>query len=205
MNLLGIIVLSIASRQQANGLTDRNAPVCPGDPAHHLVKNGHYRRHADSLPANQLLTIQRYRCRACGTTYSAWPYDLRPYSRATWAVTLAAGLLWRVEHGWTVADCLRWLDSHGFLYHQRTLERWAGRWRTALPAIVQAAVQWIARHYGTRAVAAFPGHAETSWQHWRRLWQALRKYVGSGHGGWLGTSVLWGWLSITVYAGLSPG
>ncbi len=42
--------------------------------------------------------------------------------RATWAVTLAAGLLWRVEHGWTVADCLRWLDSHGFLYHQRTLE-----------------------------------------------------------------------------------
>ena len=134
MNRLGIIVLAIASRQQANGLTDRDAPVCPGDPAHHLVKNGHYRRHADSLPANQFLTIQRYRYRACGTTYSAWPYDLRPYSRATWAVTLAAGLLWRVEHGWTVADCLRWLDSHGFLYHQRTLDGTLGRALADRPA-----------------------------------------------------------------------
>lgn len=201
---MGIIALAISSRQQANGLIDPDGPVCPVVPGHHLVKNGHYWRHADVLPSNKLLSIQRYQCRACGTTYSALPYDLRPYSRATWAVTLAAGLLWRVEHGWTVADCLRWLDSHGFLYHQRTLERWAARWQTALPVIVQAAVQWIARHHGTRAVAAFPGHDEASWQHWRRLWHAVRPSRGMGHGGWLGTSVLWGWLSITVFAGLSP-
>ncbi len=153
----------------------------------------------------KFLIIQRYQCRACGATYSALPYDLRPYSRATWAVTLAAGLLWRVEQGWTVAHCLQWLDRHGFLYHQRTLERWAARWQTALPIIVQAAMQWIVRHHGTRAVAAFPGHSETTWQHWRRLWQDVCQDLGICRGGWLGTSVLWGWLSITVFAGLSPG
>ena len=202
---MGIIALSISSRQQANGQIDSEMPMCPVDPRHHLVKNGHYSRHADSLPSHKLLSIQRYQCRACGTTYSALPYDLRPYSQATWAVTLAAGLLWRVEHGWTVATCLQWLDSHRFLYHQRTLERWAARWQIALPLIVQAAVQWIAQHYGTRAVAAFPGHDESTWQHWRRLWQAIRQDLGMYHGGWLGTSVLWGWLSITVFAGLSPG
>jgi len=202
---MGIIALSISSRQQANGLTDPDDPVCPVNPGHPLVKNGHYWRHADTLPPDQWLTIQRYQCRACGTTYSALPYDLRPYSRATWAVTLAAGLLWRVEHGWTVADCLQWLESHGFPYHQRTLERWAVRWQTALPIIVQVAVQWIARYHGTRAMAAFPGYDETSWQHWRRLWHAVHQSLGICHGGWVGTSVLWGWFSITVFAGLSPG
>lgn len=202
---MGIIILSLSSRQQARGMTDPERAVCPMDPGHHLVKNGHYGRHADSLPRPQRIQIQRYLCRACDTTYSALPYDLRPYSQATWGVTLAAGLVWRVEHGWTVAACLHWLDSHGFRYHQRTVERWAARWQVALPIIVQTAVQWIARYQGTRAVAAFPGYDETGWQHWRRLGQAMRQQLGGCHGGWIGTSVLWGWLSITVFAGLSPG
>lgn len=47
---MGIIALSISSRQQANGLTDPDDPACPVDPGHPLVKNGHYWRHADTLP-----------------------------------------------------------------------------------------------------------------------------------------------------------
>jgi hypothetical protein len=57
---MGIIALSISSRQQANGLTDPDDPACPVDPGHPLVKNGHYWRHADTLPPDKLLTIQRY-------------------------------------------------------------------------------------------------------------------------------------------------
>ena len=99
--------------------------------------------------------------------------------------------------------------DHGLPYHLRTLQRWKVHWETALSAIVQAAVQWIAQYLGTRAIAAFPGHDEPSWRHWRRLWRAVRDHLRTGpaarRGGWLGDSVLWGWLSITLFAGLSSG
>ncbi len=206
---MAIIALTVSSRQQWKGTVDPHDPVCPADPAHRLVKDGQYTRHADALPAEATLVIQRYYCRSCATTYSALPYDLRPYSTATWGLVLAVGVVWRAEHGWTVEACRRWLERHGLPYHRRTLERWAARWRMALPAIVQAAAQWIAAYVGTRAIAVFPGYAESPGQHWRRLWQAVREHRESDpaarRGGWLGTSVLWNWLPITLFAGLSPG
>lgn len=206
---MAIISLTVSSRQQWEGSADPSVPVCPTDPSHRLVKDGQYTRHADSLPADATLVVQRYYCRACATRYSALPYDLRPYSTATWGVTLAVGVVWRTEHGWTVEACHRWLEAHGLPYHRRTLERWKARWQTALPAIIQAAVQWIAQHLGTRALAVFPGHDEPPWHHWRRLWRDVRDHLGSDpaarRGGWLGTSVLWNWMPITFFAGLSPG
>ena len=89
---VAIIYLTISSRQLQRGMQDPAPPVCLQDPAHRLVKDGQYRRHADSIEAETLLVIQRYYCRACATTYSALPYDLRPYSTATWGVTIAVGL-----------------------------------------------------------------------------------------------------------------
>lgn len=202
-----IILLNITSRQLLHGRVPE-APQCPQDATHPLVKNGTYRRHADLL-GKDTLTIQRYFCRACHQTYSALPYDLRPYSTVGWALMLAASLLWRVTQGWTLERCLDWFAQRDLPYHRRTLERWRALWDVALPGVVQAALLWIGQHLGTRAVSAFPGDAEPSWHHWRRLWQAARDQVATGRagrrGGWLGTSVLWGWLSITVFAGLSPG
>ncbi len=205
---MAIIYLTVSSRQRWRGQTDRPL-VCPRDSSHHLVKNGHYTRHADSLPPDAALVIQRYYCRSCATTYSALPYDLRPYSTASWGVTLAAGAVWRLEHRWTWTRCQQWLAAHGLPYHLRTLQRWHRRWQTAVPAVVQAAVQWIAQVEGTRTIAVFPGYAEAPLSHWRRLWRAVRDHHAAdpavGYGGWLAGSVLWGWLSITDFAGLSPG
>ncbi len=206
---MAIIYLTVSSRQVQRGMTDPTIPVCPYDPSHRLVKGGRFSRHADSLPPDATLRIQRYYCRSCATTYSALPYDLRPYSTATWGVTLAVGVCWRAEHGWTWSDCHRWLQKHGLPYHRRTMERWQARWQKALPHIVQATLEWIAKHAGTRALAAFPGHDESALHHWRRIWQAVRNHPTSpsaaSHGGWLAGSILWGWLSITLFAGLSPG
>ncbi|MDA8194718.1 MAG: hypothetical protein M0Z53_12085 [Thermaerobacter sp.] len=206
---MAIIYLTVSSRQQWLGHVDPVDPVCPHDPSHRLVKDGQYTRHADSIPPDATLVIQRYYCRSCATTDSALPYDLRPYSTATWGVTLAVGVVWRGEYGWTWADCQQWLTAHGLPYHLRTLQRWQVRWEAALSAIVQAAVQWIAQHLGTRALAVFPGYVESPIQHWRRLWRAVRDHVemdpAARRGGWIGASVLWGWLSITFCAGLSPG
>ena len=206
---MAIISLTVSSRQQWKGIGDPADPVCPQDSSHRLVKDGRYTRHADSIPADETLVIQRYYCRSCATTYSALPYDLRPYRTATWGMTLAIGVVWRAEHGWTWDDCQQWLTEHGLPYHLRTLQRWAVGWQAALPAIVQAALCWIAQHYGTRGLAVFPGHRERPWRHWHRLWQAVCNHPASDpaarHGGWLGASVLWGWLPITVFAGLSPG
>lgn len=167
---VAIIYLTVSSRQLGLGMMDPVVPVCPHDSAHRLVKDGRYARHADSIPADATLVIQRYYCRSCATTYSALPYDLRPYSTATWGVTLAVGVYWRDEHGWTWADCHRWLQEHGLPYHPRTMERWHARWKVALPRIVQATMDWVAQHPGTRALAAFPGHDESALHHWRRLW-----------------------------------
>lgn len=205
---MAIIALTVSSRQYVKGTVDPTDLVCPQDPSHRLVKDGRYTRHADSLPPDTVLQIQRYYCRSCATTYSALPYDLRPYSTVTWGVMLAVGVVWR-QRGWTWAACQRWLAVQGLPYHLRTLQRWAAGWQTALPAIVQAALRWIAEHLGTRALAVFPGHGERPWRHWHRLWQAVCNHPQSDpaarHGGWLGTSVLWGWLPLTVFAGLSPG
>ena len=123
---MAIILLPISSRQLYTQLL-AGSPVCPVDPNHPLVKNGTYTRHADSIAADAVLTIQRYLCRVCETTYSALPYDLRPYSTATWGVTLAVGAVWRVEFQWTWKDCLAWLEAHHLPYHLRTLQRWAAR------------------------------------------------------------------------------
>ena len=206
---MAIIYLTISSRQLQRGMQDPAPPVCLQDPAHRLVKDGQYRRHADSIEAETLLVIQRYYCRACATTYSALPYDLRPYSTATWGVTIAVGLCWRAEHGWTWAACEQWLRAHQLPYHRRTIERWHARWQAALPHIIRTALEWIAQQAGTRAVAVFPGYHETALHHWRRLWQAVRSHpssaVAASQGGWLAGSVLWGWLSITLFAGLLPG
>ena len=205
---MAIISLTVSSRQQWKGIGDPLDPVCPQDSSHRLVKDGQYTRHADSIPADETLVIQRYYCRSCATTYSALPYDLRPYSTATWGVTLAVGVVWRAEHEWTWGDCHRWLAGHGLPYHPRTVERWQARWQAAVPAVVQAAMVWIAQNLGTRALAAFPGYDESPLQHWRRLWRAVRDREtdpAARRGGWIGASVLWGWLSITFFAGLSPG
>ena len=202
---MAIIYLAVSSRQVQRGIMDATMPVCPHDASHRLVKAGRYGRHADSIPSDAILWIQRYYCRSCTTTSSALPYDLRPYSTATWGVTLAVGVCWRAEHGWTWPNCHRWLQEHGLPYHRRTMERW----QKALPLIVQATLEWIAKHAGTRAVVAFPGHNESGLHHWRRLWQMVRNHAaiptGAGHGGWLAGSILWGWLSITFFAGLSHG
>ena len=76
-------------------------------------------------------------------------------------VTLAVGMVWRREHGWTWADCQQWLTAQGLPYHLRTLQRWQVRWEAAVSAIVQTAVQWIAQHWGNRALAVFPGNEES--------------------------------------------
>ena len=202
-----IILLTIASRQLFIQVLPSD-PVCPVDPSHRLVKNGTYTRHADSIAPDTVLTIQRYRCRACDTTYSALPYDLRPYSTATWGITLAVGGVWREEHQWTWKDCLAWLQAHHLPYHLRTLQRWAARWRRTGPDIVQTAIQWIAELWGTRAVPVWPHADESPVSHWRRLWRTLVNRTAdpaARTGGWLAGSVLWQWLSITVFAGLSSG
>lgn len=207
MHYMAIILLPLSSRQLYAQLS-AGSPVCPVDPNHPLVKNGTYTRHADSIAPDALLIIQRYLCRVCATTYSALPYDLRPYSTATWGVTLAVGAVWRVEFQWTWKDCLAWLAVHHLPYHLRTLQRWAARWRRAEPHIVRTALQWIAAQYGTRAGAVWPAATEAPVSHWRRLWRLGRNLAtdpAARHGGWLAGSVLWGWLSITVFAGLPSG
>ena len=202
-----IIPLTIFSRQLFDQVP-ASAPVCPVDPNHRLLKNGTYTRHPDSIESDAVLTIQRYRCRACHTTYSALPYDLRPYSTATWGITLAAGAVWHEESHWTWKECLAWLQAHDLPYHLRTLQRWAARWRKAEPEIVRNALQWIAEQGGTRAGAVWPAADEPPVAHWRRLWRIVvngRPDPAARRGGWLAGSVLWNWLSITVFAGLPSG
>lgn len=204
---MAIIPLTISSRQQfVEGSPSR--PVCPVDPDHRLVKNGTYTRHADSIASDAVLTIQRYRCRACHTTYSALPYDLRPYSTATWGITLAVGGIWHGEYQWPWKDCVEWLQAHHLPYHLRTLQRWAARWRNAIPEIVRNALRWIAENSGTRAGAVWPAADETPVAHWRRLWRiAVHRNPdpAADRGGWLAGSVLWHWISITVFAGIPSG
>ncbi len=88
-------------------------PVCPSDPNHPLVRNGTSTRPVqDGRRGIYVLTIQRYRCRTCGVTDSALPYDCRPYTAHTWAVVLAVGWLGPQAYHWTWARCHQWLADH---------------------------------------------------------------------------------------------
>lgn len=202
---MAIIYLSINLRQQLDGVPSPLL-VCPrGD--HRLVKNGSYAREADSPAGIHSLRIQRFLCRTCGISYSALPYDCRPYTAATWPITLNLGWLWRAEKGWTWKQCLEWLEEHGLARHRRTLQRWAARWRAGLPQVIQRAVQWIGTLWGTRVLNVWPAEQQTEVEHWRELWQqviALPEVQREpSYAGWLGDSILWNWVPVTFFAGLS--
>lgn len=178
-------------------------PACPRG-AHRLVRNGSFVRLAEDGRGIYSLRIQRYLCRSCAVTYSALPYDCRPYTASTWAITTAVGWIWREEHQWTWQACHDWLKAHQIDHHQRTLERWASRWRAGRPTLIQRAIQWIGQVWGTRAVPVWPEPDRTLLQHWRQLWrQIVHRAPPAGRGGVLAGSVLWGWLPITFFAGLS--
>jgi len=202
---MAIIYLPINLRQLLDGVPFTPL-VCPVAD-HPLVKNGGYARQADDTEGEHSLRIQRFRCQTCGVNYSALPYDCRPFTAATWSITLDLGWLWRAEQGWTWKQCLAWLESRGIARHHRTLERWAARWRAGLPQVVQGAVQWIGAVWGTRTLTVWPTEQQTVVEHWRDLWRQVvalpdpnREHRSAG---WMGDSVLWNWIPITFFAGLS--
>ncbi len=201
---MAIIYLSITLRQHLDGVPCLPL-VCPvGD--HRLVKNGGYARAADTSEGTHSLWIQRFRCQTCGINYSALPYDCRPFTAVTWALTLDLGWLWRAQHGWTWTQCLAWLDQRAISRHPRTLQRWAVRWRVGLPRVIQNAVQWIGAVLGTRALNVWPTERQPVADHWYDLWHqvvALLKF-NQEHlsAGWIGDSILWNWIPVTFFAGL---
>ena len=82
---MAIIALTLSLSQVLRG--DRGpCPPCPTDADHVLVRNGTYTRHVQDGRGVSVLTIQRYRCHTCAITYSALPYDCRPYTANTWAL-----------------------------------------------------------------------------------------------------------------------
>ena len=181
-------------------------PACPTDASHSLVRNGTYTRHAQDGRGVYVLTIQRYRCRICAVTYSALPYDCRPYTANTWPLVLAVGWIWPQASHWTWKRCHQWLADHQVDAHQRTLERWAAHWRAGAAVLIQRAIQWIAQMYGTRAVPVWPDPDQSLWHHWRQLWQGVVQVSRdreARRGGLLAGSVLWGWIPITFFAGLA--
>lgn len=204
---MAIIALTLSLSQVLRG--DRGpCPSCPTDADHVLVRNGTYTRHVQDGRGVSVLTIQRYRCHTCAITYSALPYDCRPYTANTWALVLAVGWIWPQAYHWTWARCHQWLADHHIDAHQRTLERWAARWRAGAAIVIARAIQWIAALYGTRAMPVWPDPDQSLWRHWRQLWQGVVQIAGDpagSRGGLLAGSVLWGWLPITFFAGLARG
>ena len=202
---MAIIPLTVSLSQVLQGDWGPR-PICPTDPNHTLVRNGTYPRHVQDGRGVYVLTIPRYRCRSCAVTYSALPYDCRPYAAYTWAMVLAVGWIWPQASHWTWTRCHQWLAAHQIDAHQRTLERWAAQWRAGAPLVIQRAIQWIAQMYGTRAVPVWPDPDQPLWHHWRQLWERvvqMSRNPGARRGGWLAGSVLWGWIPVTFFAGLA--
>ena len=200
-----IIPLTVSFSQVLRNL-EGPRPVCPSDPNHPLVRNGTSTRPVQDGRGIYVLTIQRYRCRTCGVTDSALPYDCRPYTAHTWAVVLAVGWLWPQAYHWTWKRCHQWLAAHQIDAHQRTLERWAAHWRDGAAIVIQRAIQWIATRYGTRAVPVWPDPDQPLWHHWWQLWREVVQLSGDPkihRGGWIAESVLWGWIPVTFFAGLA--
>lgn len=199
---MAIILLSVSFRQVLRGdVVPR--PAGPTDGHHGLVRNGTFPRYVEDGHGIHAITIQRYLCRTCQTTYRALPYDCRPYAAVTWSLVLAVGILWR-ERGWSLGRCQRWLIAHGLDHDERTLARWTARWRAGIPQIIQQALHWVANLWGTRALPVWPQDAWTGLQHWRALWRAAQARIPPArYGGWLATSLLWGWLPITFFAGMA--
>ncbi len=199
---MAIILLSVSFRQVLRGdVVPR--PACPTDGHHGLVRNGTFPRYVEDGHGIHAIPIQRYLCRTCQTTYRALPYDCRPYAAVTWSLVLAVGILWR-ERGWSLGRCQRWLIAHGLDHDERTLARWTARWRAGIPQIIQQALHWVANLWGTRALPVWPQDAWTGLQHWRALWRAAQARIPPArYGGWLATSLLWGWLPITFFAGMA--
>lgn len=203
---MAIIALTVSLRQALRGEWGPR-PSCPTDPQHPLIRNGTFLRQAGNSEVP--LRIQRYRCRPCAKTYSALPYDCRPYTSYLWPVVVAVGWIWPLEHRWTWRQCHRWLAENAMDVHQRTVERWAARWRAGNGPLLITAARWIAAHYGTRRVPVWHTEGETPLQHWRALWRGVvqvERAAGNPQaavGGWLAGSVLWGWLPSTFFAGLA--
>lgn len=108
---MAIRYLTVSLRQALQGQTGPR-PVCPVESHHTLVRDGTYMRHAQDGRGVYYLAIQRYRCQACGVTYSALPYDCRPYTSSTWPLVLAVGWIWHRVPGWTWEWCHQWLSDH---------------------------------------------------------------------------------------------
>ncbi len=201
---MAIIYVMVSLRQVLRGQWGP-PPVCPVDSDHPLVRNGTNWRHARDHHGSHPIAIQRYRCRDCGVTYSALPYDCRPYTAHTWPLVWALGWIWPRDRHWTWARCQRWLAAHHLDLHLRTLQRWAARWRAGESLLIATAIDWIAKNYGTRAVSVWPEADQTRLQHWRALWKSVVAVSapGAAQGGWLTGSTLWGWIPLTFFAGLA--
>ncbi len=181
---------------------------CPDDQIV-MAKNGSYTRHRCDGHGIEILSIPRFRCRRCRRTFSALPYDLRPYTAWTWALTWAVWV-WHHERHQTWTQILTWITLHIGVVHPRTVQRWQARWHRGLPTLGNTILRWIADKWGTRTlpVGAEP---EDPVQLWRRLWHGVITYAAriSPHdyrvGGLLGLSALWGWLPFTFFAEGSAG
>jgi len=204
---MAIIYLSYTSRQYPSGPRDERliCPVCPKEPRISILgKNGTYWRHILDARGLRRWHVQRYRCATCRTTFSALPYDLRPYTAATWALTWAIWV-WHQEQQRAWSIIFAWLTQHGIPLHLRTLQRWQTRWAWGLPRIRQTIVQWIAALWGTRAIAVWD--TGTGMHPWYILWRRIVAYAATHQGkdwrtgGLLGFSVLQAWLPITFFAG----
>ncbi len=208
---MAIIYLSITSDQFILG-APIDPPCCPADDVL-LAKNGTYSRHILDRHPLRVIRIQRYRCVTCQVTYSALPYDLRPYTAAIWNMTWAIWI-WHVEAHQSWSTIQRWLSKHAMCLDLRTLQRWQVRWRKGLPAILLALVQSIAQLWGTRGLEiterALQGSLALQWRRLRRqvvevMAQRQRRapwpHPDARMGGLLGISVLRGWIPLTFFAG----
>jgi hypothetical protein len=202
---VSIIYLSITSAQFFLGVA-ADLLYCPLDDTR-LAKNGSYGRHILDRHPLRVIRIQRYRCAKCHVTYSALPYDLRPYTAAIWTLTWTIWM-WHVEARQPWSTIQDWLRQHGLILDGRTLQRWQARWRQGLPRILLTLIQSIAQLWGTRALELSDRLRQLSLAaQWRQLRRqvvettAHRQHRDVRPGGLLGISVLRGWLPITFFAG----
>ncbi len=202
---VSIIYLSITSDQFFLGEAV-GVPCCPADDVR-LAKNGTYWRHILDHHPLRVIEIQRYRCAKCHVTYSALPYDLRPYTAAIWTLTWTIWM-WHVEAHQPWSSIQDWLRRHEMILDLRTLQRWQARWRKGLPLILLALIQSIAQLWGNRVLdlseRVLQGSLALQWRRLRRQVveaTAQRQHRDVRAGGLLGISVLRGWLPVTFFAG----